>query len=372
MLFDLEGIQPELGYCFTAPIAAHIEGDDPGSPSRSSLILLEDGVPIGRPHQLHDDIRRAGGGLFSHWEGTLYFSASDNGDPTNNGRTYHVLMYDRRLDPVPHHDLDVINEIVDNANRSNSVINNYFRSFGAISNTLEHNGLPRAPQSVLEIGTGPTPLLALRFLLEGTQRYIANDIGPVTDRFAPQFVAALTQASGALGLPCTRHFDQMFEPTPNGDYRARGLETATDCPIENLTAAPVAFVVSVSALEHVRHPEAAVQQIARLLQPDGYCYHSIDLRYHADFERPLEFLKMTDAEWDPVATENRLRSSDWLALFERYGFEVIDRWEQTLDPDEVERERRDFVEPYRSKSVPDLSVICLQVLCRRSKPGQGG
>ncbi len=33
----------------------------------SPLVILEDGVPLARPHALHDEIRRLGQGRYSHW-----------------------------------------------------------------------------------------------------------------------------------------------------------------------------------------------------------------------------------------------------------------------------------------------------------------
>lgn len=61
-------------------------------PSRSRLILAEDGKPLGPAHQLHSDIMEKGEGRFSHWGGWLYFSASDNSDPRTNGRAYSVTL----------------------------------------------------------------------------------------------------------------------------------------------------------------------------------------------------------------------------------------------------------------------------------------
>ena len=69
--------------------------DDLGTPSDSptqltvsSLRIFENGKEIGPPHSVHNDIRTAGKGRFSHWLGGLYFSTSDNSDPRTNGRTY--------------------------------------------------------------------------------------------------------------------------------------------------------------------------------------------------------------------------------------------------------------------------------------------
>jgi predicted O-methyltransferase YrrM len=66
----------------------------------SSLIVLEDGIPLLQAHALHDEIRQLGAGRYSHWtfrggadrNGAAYrevlFSSSDNSDPNENGRRY--------------------------------------------------------------------------------------------------------------------------------------------------------------------------------------------------------------------------------------------------------------------------------------------
>jgi hypothetical protein len=53
---------------------------------------LEDGRPTGEAHSGHRDIAQQGRGLYSHWAQTLYFSATDNSDPNENGRTYSLLI----------------------------------------------------------------------------------------------------------------------------------------------------------------------------------------------------------------------------------------------------------------------------------------
>lgn len=58
----------------------------------SRLILLEDGMSFGQPHALQNDIRRKGGGLYSHWEQSLYFSALDCSDPRENGKRYEASI----------------------------------------------------------------------------------------------------------------------------------------------------------------------------------------------------------------------------------------------------------------------------------------
>lgn len=88
------------GHAFTSPIAAPdylpaamIAGDDSATPQRSRLQLYEQGRPIGPAHTIHQEIADTGSGGFSHWQSTIYFSASDNTDPRTNGRSYEARMH---------------------------------------------------------------------------------------------------------------------------------------------------------------------------------------------------------------------------------------------------------------------------------------
>jgi len=64
--------------------------DDLEHPERSTLILTEDDKPLGPRHVSGDVIRKIGRGAYSHWASRLYFSTSDNTNPTRNDRTYVV------------------------------------------------------------------------------------------------------------------------------------------------------------------------------------------------------------------------------------------------------------------------------------------
>jgi hypothetical protein len=67
-------------------------GDTIEEKQRSRLVLCEDGQAIGTPHSEHDDVRTSGGGRYSHWIDSLYFSTPDNSDPNANGRMYTVVV----------------------------------------------------------------------------------------------------------------------------------------------------------------------------------------------------------------------------------------------------------------------------------------
>jgi hypothetical protein len=86
-------VQPAGGQAYMVqlePVSRYLAApsDDTDSPQRSSGLVLEDGSPLGPAHSLHDTIRQHGGGLFSHWQNWLIFSARDGSDPRQNGRTY--------------------------------------------------------------------------------------------------------------------------------------------------------------------------------------------------------------------------------------------------------------------------------------------
>jgi MoaA/NifB/PqqE/SkfB family radical SAM enzyme len=76
----IEVAQKERGYC-------HIAVLPPGVP-QTEYRLFEDDRRLGPSEALHDDIRRYGGGRYSLWGRSIYFSASDNSDARYNGRSY--------------------------------------------------------------------------------------------------------------------------------------------------------------------------------------------------------------------------------------------------------------------------------------------
>jgi len=93
-----ENIVHENGFSYVTTLRASlwwrlllgIRSDGPGADVVSNLRLFEDGREIGPPHSLHADIRQAGAGRYSHWGEHLYFSASDNSDPSKTGRVYEI------------------------------------------------------------------------------------------------------------------------------------------------------------------------------------------------------------------------------------------------------------------------------------------
>jgi len=87
---DPKAMGPEIGFAYTMGLQNGAPSDVAGG--HSDLVLLEDGKPLGPAHSAHADIRKEGGGRYSHWGArTLWFSASDNSDPRTNGREYKAV-----------------------------------------------------------------------------------------------------------------------------------------------------------------------------------------------------------------------------------------------------------------------------------------
>jgi hypothetical protein len=58
----------------------------------STVVLLEDGRPLGPAHTQGQIVRTEGRGRYTHWKDVLIFSTPDNSDPNSNGRTYALAM----------------------------------------------------------------------------------------------------------------------------------------------------------------------------------------------------------------------------------------------------------------------------------------
>jgi hypothetical protein len=66
-------------------------GGDRSQWATSRLRLFEDGAELTQAHTLHETIRKLGGGRFSHWYDSVYFSATDNTDPSISGHVYTAI-----------------------------------------------------------------------------------------------------------------------------------------------------------------------------------------------------------------------------------------------------------------------------------------
>jgi hypothetical protein len=98
-LIELDRLVPEAGLCWTCAVpAGGAIGDSLDQPQRSSLRLFENGCEVGPAHSTHDEIRKLGGGRYSHWGNQLYLSAADS-DRRPDQCSYTVLVEPAAQEP---------------------------------------------------------------------------------------------------------------------------------------------------------------------------------------------------------------------------------------------------------------------------------
>lgn len=388
------------GYAFISTIPPALERLRSKSPDRWRLIVTENEKPLGPSDSQHQHIRDVGAGAFSVWHGEVFFSASDGSDCNSNGYDYEILALDLGQDSGLYQDIvqriiaddrELLRLIARSAEVNNNIFANLFRYFNEAMIILKRNGVA-FPKSVLELGSGAKPYVALRYLLEGATRFVANDLGAIDGHYLRGFGSNLRSYLETVNPDYGTRFDRLIEGSPQ--FGLNGLEVWDKIAFENIPIPDKAFdlITSVSVLEHVMQPDDVVRRTAELLKDDGHILHGVDLRDHRDFGDPLRFLTMSAADYARVNTENRLRLSDWLVLFDRHGFEVIDKRYTTLSADEIargtsvaragnrhhatydeivpwvtEEMRATFVPPYDSKELRDLSITSIVVLLRKRR-----
>jgi hypothetical protein len=84
---EVRAFRHDEGHSWVASVPSNLLSDEEAA---SCLVVFEDDRRLGPGHSPHDEIRRQGKGRFSHWGAQIYFSTSDNSNPTTNGRRYHV------------------------------------------------------------------------------------------------------------------------------------------------------------------------------------------------------------------------------------------------------------------------------------------
>lgn len=204
-------------------------------------------------------------------------------------------------------------------------------------------GRDLAGASVLELGPGRgTALMALAAPEVGS--YAAFDVEPYLD-------AVELQEWGV-------------------DYR---VDTRGSLPWDDAT---FDVVWSHSVLEHVRDPGQVLDEVKRVLRPDGVQLALIDLQDHyGDRRTPSSmygFLRYSERLWWAMTSNrssycNRLRASDWRRVVAAHGFEIIS--EETTEATGVSV--AEFREVAYLADVPsdDLLACHISLVMRVAAPG---
>ncbi|MCY3946906.1 MAG: methyltransferase domain-containing protein [Anaerolineaceae bacterium] len=176
----------------------------------------------------------------------------------------------------------------------------------------------------------PEILLADLAYLRANQTWLSGQLAPVTGEAGP----TSERLAGLLALDLERPAARLLEDLMqlcSIDYRAPADAAALD-----LADGSIDVHLSRNVLEHVPPDALAdiLREAARVLKPDGVCVHLIDLSDHFQHQDSsisrINFLRYSEAEWERLAGNrfmfmNRLRASDYLAIFAAAGLEIVDQ-----------------------------------------------
>jgi SAM-dependent methyltransferase len=132
-------------------------------------------------------------------------------------------------------------------------------------------------------------------------------------------------------------------------------------------------IISCDVLEHVsRHIlPGFIQDFYRLIKPNGYMVHQIDIADHFAYFAPSasrkQYYKYSDTMWErrfenKVQYFNRVQRPEWLDLFRGAGFELV---EENLLSETISTTKLD--DQYKNLSKQDLECMTMRVVYK--KPG---
>jgi hypothetical protein len=324
-LFELIEFSPQSGHCFTVQVPSSPVGDSEGEPDHSPAQVFEDGVALGPAHAAHAEIRQKGGGRYSHWQNTLYFSTSDNSDPNTNGRRYALWLPPTAARP-PDYSVALAGAIRTAAAVPESEIHALLCARLLTLGTSADPSLRLG--HALEIGSYSHPGLAFLLLLMGAERVTLNNRKPITNHLSAAYIENLVALTAQN--PSVRKDWRGFLTADGDGYRVRseylGISSDTDAGQIGIGKSSVDFAFSLSVLEHIRHLPTVLDHLRTLIRPGGTMWHWVDVRDHTSFADSLKYLRLSQEEFEATypPENNRWRPSDYLRMLEEADFSTVD------------------------------------------------
>ena len=237
-----------------------------------------------------------------------------------------------------------------------------------LEHLTEYGHIPVGDAHFYEFGAGKDLILPLCLYCHGANEQLLVDIRPLArDELVLDTLRRL-DAGVVPGLPRTPG------PRPAGaglqaHLAALGITYRAPCDAREteLPDQSVDYITSTSTLEHIAEPDIRLilRESRRILRPEGRMSMFVDYQDHFSYAdtsiSAYNFLQYDDREWarwsPSLQFQNRLRHSDYLALFEEAGFEILDDRPTTGSPEDLEVVRTLAVgDRFRSRSEQDLGV----------------
>jgi SAM-dependent methyltransferase len=318
LVLDLSCAEKD-GLCWSLVLPAGIPfGDSPRDERFSPLRLFENGLELGPPHTLHSEIRVQGGGRFSHWGHSLYFSTSDGSDPCRNRRVYTISDHGGAI---------TADTAIANAAGYQLVLAETYLDL------MRHRGIDPVGARVLEIGPGENLGAQILLACAGVQMTVADRfLSPWRPEHAELYQSLARSrpeiAEAIDGVLARRNVDGLIRAV---------REPAAAMP--SLASGSFDVVLSNAVLEHAGDLAQIAAELKRISAPGAWHFHQIDFRDHDDMSRPLEHLLIPRAEFLALSERDsrrgfQMRLSEARAAFEAAGFTLVEEEINTVaDPD---------------------------------------
>ena len=220
--------------------------------------------------------------------------------------------------------------------------------------------------TVLELGPGDAVTTALTAFAAGASKTYLVDEGDFAQKDIEPYhaLARVLQERGAdmsRVLQATT-FDDMLAAC-NAVYLTQGLVSLRTIP-----PASIDFEMSQAVLEHVRRGEfvAVMSQLRRLMAPNGFASHRIDLQDH--LANALNNLRFSDRIWETgfMAKSgfytNRIRFFEMVDIFDEVGFTTCVTGVRQFP--ELPTPPSKFAPQFKDVPVDDLMVCDFDVVLR--------
>ncbi len=256
---------------------------------------------------------------------------------------------------------------------------------------LRDCGLRIAGRRFFEVGTGHKPIIPIGLFLSGAESVATFDLNRRIDFDLKRKVLYWIRENrsaiepGYLEFVEPSTFEERFDlvkrlwSQPESFLREANIQylAPADAANTNLPDASIDCHFSASVMEHI--PGNVVKQIfleaRRVLASNGMALHFIDPSDHFQHDcssiTKINFLRFSAGEWARIAGNefaycNRLRASDYLALFNELAFDVL-RLETTVDDQSMRSLQNGFVidEAFRSYQAEDICSTDLNVMLRK-------
>lgn len=231
-----------------------------------------------------------------------------------------------------------------------------------------------------EFGAGQDLMIPMAFYAFGIERQILVDIRKLLkSELVNDTIYKYQRMANSLGLlRVPKTFIKSKTDIDNlKNYYGIHYAAPADARHTGLPDEFVDCVTSTNTLEHVPVNDISkiFSECFRILHPDGLMSFRIDYSDHySHFDRslsPYNFLRYSDKVWSiynpPLHYQNRLRHADYLELFAKAGFEVLEIRREEPSPHDIESLRSLRLHlRFRAYGMEDLAVTHAHIVLRKS------